>query len=112
MYEKYAAGLAYVAVELPNGDQSIGSAFHVGGGVFVTARHVVEKNRILSVTTTVHRHVPDPNGLVSFHGLPGKYRWIEAGEAKVVSGPHCHPKSDIDVAAIVTEGLEAPVIPL
>lgn len=33
---------AFVAVEHPDGAQDIGTAFHVGEGVFVTARHVVE----------------------------------------------------------------------
>lgn len=33
--------MAYVAVE-KDGEPGIGSAFHVGDGIFVTARHVVE----------------------------------------------------------------------
>jgi hypothetical protein len=28
VFQEYAAGVAYVAVETPGGDQSIGSAFH------------------------------------------------------------------------------------
>src|SRR6185503_18471577 len=42
LFRKYAPAMAYVVVEKPNGDESIGSAFHVGEGVFVTARHVVD----------------------------------------------------------------------
>jgi hypothetical protein len=52
LYYKYRAAVAYVAVETPPGDQRIGSAFHVGEGIWVTARHVVEGNRVLAVGTT------------------------------------------------------------
>jgi hypothetical protein len=34
--------MAYVVVVKPDGSEAIGSAFHVGEGVFVTARHIVE----------------------------------------------------------------------
>jgi hypothetical protein len=47
LYERYASAVAYIAVKLPDGGQTIGSAFHVGEGVFLTARHVVEDNQIL-----------------------------------------------------------------
>jgi hypothetical protein len=46
--------MAYVDVKLPNGDRSLGTAFHVGEGVFVTARHVVENNSIIEVKITEH----------------------------------------------------------
>jgi len=44
--------MAYVEVELPKGDKSIGSAFHIGDGVFVTARHVVAGNTIIQIRIT------------------------------------------------------------
>jgi hypothetical protein len=40
---------ASIEVSLPNGDLSIGTAFHVGDGVYLTARHVVDGNIILNV---------------------------------------------------------------
>jgi hypothetical protein len=52
LYAQNASSVAYVDVELPNGSRSIGSAFHLGEGVFVTARHVVEGNRIVEVCAT------------------------------------------------------------
>lgn len=58
LYLKYCAAMAYVAVEKPDGSHGIGSAFHVGEGVFVTARHVVEGNQILEVASTAHAYVP------------------------------------------------------
>jgi hypothetical protein len=44
LYHRYGCCMAYITVE-KDGDENIGSAFHVGDGVFVTARHVVEGSR-------------------------------------------------------------------
>lgn len=52
LYQRYACALAYVDILRPNGDRGIGSAFHVGNGVFVTARHVVEGNSIVEIKIT------------------------------------------------------------
>jgi hypothetical protein len=52
LYATHASALAYVDVERPNGDRNIGSAFHVGNGVFVTARHVLDGNKILEIKIT------------------------------------------------------------
>lgn len=52
LYFTHATALAYVDAELPNGDRGIGSAFHIGDGVYVTARHVVENNKIVEVKAT------------------------------------------------------------
>jgi hypothetical protein len=52
LFLKYSNAMAYVDVELPNGDRSIGSAFHIGEGVFVTARHVLEGNKVAEIKIT------------------------------------------------------------
>jgi V8-like Glu-specific endopeptidase len=52
LYYKYAAAVAYVAVRTPAGDESIGTAFHIGSNIWITARHVVEDNEILDIATT------------------------------------------------------------
>lgn len=52
LYAEHAHAIAYVDVETERGDRSIGSAFHIGEGVFVTARHVVENCRIIEVKMT------------------------------------------------------------
>ena len=41
--------MAYVDVLKPDGTRAIGSAFHIGEGIFVTARHVVQNNDIVEV---------------------------------------------------------------
>ncbi len=52
LYYSHANAIAYVDVEKPDGARGMGSAFHVGDGVFVTARHVVENNRIVEIKIT------------------------------------------------------------
>ena len=112
LYKQYASAVAYVVVKKPDSEQTIGSAFHVGNGVFITARHVVSGNEILSIGTTVSRYVPASNGLVSIHGESGTFRFIPEGEGTIRSGPHFHPDASIDVAALVVDGLEPPTVPL
>lgn len=52
VYLKARGAIAYVVVETMEGDESIGTAFHIGDGYFVTAKHVIEGNntRELSIT--------------------------------------------------------------
>jgi hypothetical protein len=112
LYERYASAVAYLAVERTDGRQSIGSAFHVGEGVFLTARHVVEGRQIREIATTVHRYVEDPVGNLTFDGREGRFRGMPPSAGKLRSGPHFHPDSAVDVAALVVDGIDAPVIPL
>lgn len=111
IYEVLAAGVAYVAVKSPNGEESIGSAFHIGEGIFITARHVIEGKKILEIATTERaiKDAEDENG-------DGQSRKVEIshwpGKGKVIGGPYFHPNPDIDVAALKVEGIDAPVIPL
>jgi S1-C subfamily serine protease len=106
LFETYASAVAYVSVESRDGTQSIGTAFHVGEGVFVTARHVVENKTIRSVATTqgTMRPLKSPEGA---------YEAVHhAGTGRVTRGPFLHPNSDVDVAALVVDGIDAPIIPL
>ena len=51
LFYKHASAMAYIDVETSEGDMSIGSAFHIGEGVFVTARHVIQ-NKIIEIKIT------------------------------------------------------------
>jgi V8-like Glu-specific endopeptidase len=112
LFELYSAAVVYVSVRLPNGYESIGSAFHVGEGVFLTAKHVVDGNEILEVANTIHQTIPDEQGNTTIHGKEGKFRSISPSKGNVVKGPFFHPDDSVDVAAIVVEGIDCPVIPL
>lgn len=52
IYHRYRRGVAYITVENDSGEESIGTAFHIGQGYFVTAKHVLENNKILEVCLT------------------------------------------------------------
>lgn len=101
LFEKYAPAVAYVCVELPSGDQSIGTAFHVGNGVFITARHVVEGNKILEIANTIIRDVPDDSGNMTIHGVEGRFTTIFPSKGKVTKGPLFHPDDSVDIAALI-----------
>jgi hypothetical protein len=58
LFERFRGSIAFVEVESADGKRGIGSAFHVGEGVFVTARHVVEGKKILQVGTTEDVYIP------------------------------------------------------
>ena len=51
-YHKYRRSVAYVAVKNSAGEESIGSAFHIGQGFFVTAKHVLEKKKLVEICIT------------------------------------------------------------
>jgi hypothetical protein len=53
LFNIFAPSVAYVAVENKSGEQGIGTCFHIGENVFITARHVVENHKITKIATTV-----------------------------------------------------------
>ena len=113
--------MAYVEVELPDGDRSIGSAFHVGEGVFVTARHVVEGNNILEIASTDHAYIPldgeeAKRARVFVHkdgkNIPSHY--VSNGVLELERGPFFHPHNDVDVAVFQVREVDShtPVVQL
>lgn len=109
LFRKYAPAMAYITVRLPSGDQSIGSAFHLGDGVFVTARHVVENNEILQVRPSEPLALPTADVLperaaeydeamrerIGFSPLWKRYQ----EPLSIAKGPYFHEDPRIDVAA-------------
>lgn len=110
---------ASVVVETSEGDQSIGTAFHVGEGVYLTARHVLDGNRIIDI-------VPRSGGSLfedelkvkvpTLGKLNGKIPiWtIHHEKPALADGPHYHPDPTVDVAAFRLSGLDVntPHLPL
>jgi len=101
LYTKYCGLVAYVAVRTASGDSGIGSAFHVGEGVFVTARHVVEDMEICDVG------VAAPGGYNMLGDPNGPFR------LELSAQPIFHADSSLDVAAFRVEGADRmPFVPL
>ena len=112
LYNAYRGAMAYIEVRLPNGDVSIGTAFHVGEGIFITAKHVVEGNAIIFMATTEGFAVPDEDGLMTIHGDPQRYSTVSPQVLTVVAGPFFHPDKGIDVAAVVVRETNMKVVTL
>ncbi|HYR21868.1 MAG TPA: serine protease [Chthoniobacterales bacterium] len=102
LFDQFAPGVAYVAVEDKTGKPGIGTCFHIGENIFVTARHVVEERKITKIATTN----------AGIRGEEGSYSaTYTAGEAKRIEGPYFHPDANYDLAALRLDGLYAPQIP-
>lgn len=102
-YQKFRGAMAYIEVRDHHGDIGIGSAFHIGSGVYVTARHVVDKNTILHISTTESYNVPDDKGNITIHGKERRFKNIDAKVLTIKSGPFYHPDENVDVAILVVE---------
>lgn len=86
-YVRAAGAVAFVAVIDQNGDEGIGTAFHIGDGIFVTARHVVDGVTIKEVATTKSVQLTEEIG--------GKV--VPPRHLKILDGPYFGPE-DLDVA--------------
>lgn len=106
LFELYAGAVAAVGVETDDGPQ-IGSAFHVGGGVFVTARHVAEAE-IMSLQTT---H-PSARTFRTVLGVERIETLSSPARAATIDEGLFHPNPDTDIALIRTTGLSPPAVPL
>jgi Trypsin-like peptidase domain len=118
LFYEHASAMAYVAVERRDGTHSIASAFHVGEGVFVTSRHVVEGNTIREVKITESLGLSTRDYLASQgkhnlseeevaeydkeiagpDGTPRRWRYYHP-PLEVASGPHFAREPNLDVAA-------------
>jgi S1-C subfamily serine protease len=110
LYDRYAGSVAYIAVMRKDGTQSMGSAFHIGEGLFITAKHVIDGNRILEIATT-ESTLEDINELDESKDI-GRYLTHYAGKGSIVGIPFYHPDPNVDIAALRVDGIQAPSIPL
>jgi V8-like Glu-specific endopeptidase len=101
LFDQFATGVAFVAVEGEDGP-AIGTCFHIGENVFITARHVVEDRRITKLATT--------NAGIRSSGRGYVAAYLGA-EARRIGGPYFHPNPKYDLAALKVDGIIAPQIP-
>jgi hypothetical protein len=113
MFMKYCAAMVYIEVELPSGDRNIGSAFHVGEGVFVTARHVVEGNTILQVASTDWTYIPlageeakDARVFVLKEGNEVPSHWVRNEVLEIDRDPFFHANDQVDVAVFRVQQID------
>jgi hypothetical protein len=112
--------MAYVAVER-DGTAGIGSAFHIGEGVFLTARHVLDKSRVTEIRITDENlyyksdlYPKNEDGSYVITPESPRICMDPGGLIKYSSGPYFHPDPTVDVAAFRCEGLaeDAHYVPL
>lgn len=105
-FADYRGAVAYIASTDADGDEGIGTAFHVGNGVFITARHVVEERSIREIGFDDDSiiHVLNEKAAVSkSFSLPG---------ISITSGPFFHSDPKIDIACFTLSVVPASHIPI
>ncbi|WP_338830435.1 hypothetical protein [Bradyrhizobium sp. 27S5] len=115
LFLSHAPCMAYIAVRNADGDEGIGSAFHVGEGIFVTARHVVEGLEIIDIKPTHVLRLPLKEAVPETTDETIKSATEMYGQAptwpvfqnslRLTKGPFFHSDAEIDVAVFGTEGL-------
>jgi hypothetical protein len=112
--------MAAVVSEL-DGDEGIGAAFHVGDGVFVTARHIVENRAVKEVRLTdpdlFYRsklYPKEENGSYTIDANSPRMCLDIHGGLRITAGPFYHADPLIDVAVFRVDGMSpnAHFIPL
>jgi hypothetical protein len=100
-YVRAAGAVAFVAIIDKKGDEGIGTAFHIGDGIFVTARHVVDGVTIKEVATTKSAHLTEEAG-----GKVAPPRHLE-----ILEGPYFGPDNlDVAIFRVDLGGVPLPAI--
>lgn len=92
LFDKYRGSIAYISVQEGSGNDEIfgiGTSFHVGNGIFITAKHVVENKIINEVATTKRVEIETENG----------YEYIDPIVLTIIEGP-LFPEDDSEDVAI------------
>lgn len=97
-YIRAAGAIAFIAIIDSNGDEGIGSAFHIGDGIFITARHVIDGVTIKEIATTKSAHLSEETA-----GKASPPRWFE-----IIDGPYYGP-DELDVAVFRVDLGETPL---
>lgn len=105
LYALYGASLIPVISVNANGDQGVGSAFHVGDGAFVTARHVVEGMASCHIELDGYRLMRLAEGAARTLG------YEDRGPTPIDPLPHPDPKKDVAVFSVPCLA-ELPAVPL
>jgi hypothetical protein len=106
-FAAYSGCVALIeSTDIKDASLDVGSCFHVGDGVFITARHVVE-NRIIT-------NIEFDDAEVRQELLRDPVNWGRQrhGHVNVVTGPHFHPDPKVDVACFSVRPFPKTYIPI
>lgn len=111
VYIQAAGAIAFVSVvDRQTGNMGIGTAFHVGKGIFVTAKHVIEGKDFVEVATTKRAIKKVFRGKIketsASYSSPKKF--------EVIDGPYLatNEKSDIALFQVNLNGEDLPKLQL
>ncbi|MDH5829273.1 serine protease [Luteimonas sp. M1R5S18] len=105
-FSDYRGAVAYIASTDNIGAEEIGTAFHVGDGVFVTARHVVEGRDIKEVG------FDDDSNIYLRSKQAARSKTLTLPSIGITSGPFFHIDSKTDVACFTLSITPDAFIPL
>jgi hypothetical protein len=105
-FHNYRGCVAFIETADSHGDVGIGTCFHVGDGVFVTARHVIDGRKITEIG------FDDGYSTLALVEKPEHWGKKAHGSVNILSGPHFHQDSSIDVACFKCEPYPKQWIPL
>lgn len=114
-FAAYRGCVAFIETVDADGATGIGTGFHVGDGVFVTARHVVEGMQSIGVgfdddAVTQQLMTRSFNDEFKIHGMFQSGR--NYAEVKVIEGPLYHSDPTVDVACFKVAPHPTNFIPL
>jgi hypothetical protein len=105
-FARYRSSVAYIETTGEDGSVAIGTCFHVGAGVFVTAAHVIRGRTITEIGFD--------DGLTALQLLEKREHWGKKmyGSVNIQSGPHFHDDELVDVACFRADPFPRSWIPL
>jgi hypothetical protein len=104
-FVSFRAAVAYL-VTTAGDEESVGTAFHVGDGVLVTARHVVEGRSIKEIG------FGDDSAVSQQILRTGRFKTQTHGAVSVLAGPCFHSNPLVDVACLKVNPVPRCAIPL
>lgn len=111
LYIESSSAIAFIAViDDKTEKEGIGTAFHVGEGIFVTARHVVEGKEIKEIATT--KRIIENYQEGKFEELSETTR--NPYYFKIIDGPHFPNDKELDIALLKVDllGVDLPALNL
>jgi hypothetical protein len=105
-FSRYRGCVAFIETRGQSDELAIGTCFHVGEGVFVTAAHVLRDRTITEIGFD--------DGFTTLQLIEKPKHWGKKtyGSVNILSGPHFHSDTRIDVACFKAEPFPNKWIPL
>ena len=106
IYERYAGSVAYISVETQSGDKATGTCFHIGEGLYLTAKHVIRQNGV------DHKVLKIANTKAGVRSIPGggHLKNYELWETEIYPKIFLHSDERYDIAVLRIDASYCPPI--